>query len=575
MCINALSKGFAASKRSLSGDGCNGYSTFVITTGAFNEGMIREHVNVDSLSECASKCRALASGCQAANFVHQSAEEKPLCVLYQAIPSDLSRGQRISHDSNTLFAIERICLPIQSSALAGSECHNDWWFERVPNKQIAVASLFTLSTLVNLSIEECLSECSKRAHTCKSVQYTKTSKQCSLLSASRATAGQPNGIFISAFDADIYENGCFQWPLVGSRAKCTFRTGYGLAVPALYDERRANVASSQQCQQFCSLSSAHLCTAYAFDTLGRVCYLIHTGNSMEERRVFMQRSMVKDRIRLGRLENCVEFRMNCEAQHMRVDVQILKLVNGEVTSVNDPNRCRVRMINSWTSTLKIPYNGCGTELKDQSSFVNHVAFRPISNSTFDYVRRAKLVCNTPREKESSHNYSLRIASIPVGQAKIVDVTGRAGPRQKEPFRLVVLNQRFKPTSNAVAGDHGFLEVQWHSLHDVAPQKFRVTDLIATDLRSGNDLLLYDNQGCAVHPKLASDFEVIDRYKLRAKISFFAFPETNRVFYKGHVEACYDNCAHLKSGCTRAAKGTSDNKSDLHNAVVRRFNLTTS
>ncbi|CDW55860.1 PAN 1 domain containing protein [Trichuris trichiura] len=303
------------------------------------------------------------------------------------------------------------------SALGESECLHDWWFERIPNKQIAVASLFTLSAIVGRSVEECLSECAKRAHTCKSVQYTKTSKECLLLSASRATVSQPNGIFIGASDTDLYENGCSQWPAIASKMKCSFRTGYGLTVPALYDERRTEVASSQQCQQLCLSSSRHLCTAYAYVTTSRVCYLIHTGDSMEERRVFMQRSTMRDQVHLGRLENwhnafvfkcsqlIIVVRMNCEAQHMRVDVEILKLVNGEVTSVKDPNRCRIRMINSWTATS--------------------MAFR-----TRYKVASCKFIC-------------IFASSLSL---------------------------------------------------DMAPQKFRVTDLVATDLRSGNDLLLYDNNG---------------------------------------------------------------------------------
>ncbi|KHJ40310.1 hypothetical protein D918_09616 [Trichuris suis] len=50
--------------------------------------------------------------------------------------------------------------------------------------------------------------------------------------------------------------------------------------------------------------------------------------------------------------------------------------------------------------------------------------------------------------------------------KITDVIGHAGPRQKEPFKLVILNERLQPTSNAKAGEHGFLEVQWHSVQGI-------------------------------------------------------------------------------------------------------------
>lgn len=50
--------------------------------------------------------------------------------------------------------------------------------------------------------------------------------------------------------------------------------------------------------------------------------------------------------------------------------------------------------------------------------------------------------------------------------------------------------------------------------------------------------------CPVNPELVGEFETISKGTLRAKLQFFGFSETAKVYYKGDVRPCLGDCSRI-------------------------------
>ena len=73
---------------------------------------------------------------------------------------------------------------------------------------------------------------------------------------------------------------------------------------------------------------------------------------------------------------------------------------------------------------------------------------------------------------------------------------------------------------------------------------QATDIFATDPYGANQIQLYDSDGCPMNQKVGA-LERPDRSKIRAKIEFFGFPDAERVYYKGLVKPCLEECEPVR------------------------------
>ncbi|XP_003374799.1 protein dyf-8 [Trichinella spiralis] len=437
----------------------------------------------------------MANQCRAISLTHQNTNRPPLCTLFEALNKDYPWNEQMNRNSSSLYSAEKLCLPIRQTTNAFADCEGSWHFQRIANKQAIGSSLFNINMLTGYSAEECLAEL-----TC---QFEET-------------------------------------------------THYG--IPILYDERTPNIESTEQCKKLCLTSKKHLCSAYMFNPRLKVCHLSHTGVDLEpqqQQQQLFHHTNVYDNVVLGRLENCIELKMTCKLKSMHIYMTSLKMIDeGKLYSLQESNKnSKTTLRNSWTASLEIPYEKCATDNNDSQSktYQNMVAFSRTyeTGENHKYDRRVNLMCKSNAQEENSKlNVKLRVLAPPnpLNDQKIFNIKGKNVNENTHPFKLTIVDKNYRPVKNVQAGDTGYLEVEYNSdgAHRI-PDDFRIVDFIATDLREGNDLILFNQHGCNIQPSLVGKFVPVNKQTKRSRIVFFAFPETKRVYYKGHVEACYENC----------------------------------
>ncbi|KRX54729.1 Protein dyf-8 [Trichinella sp. T9] len=474
---------------------CRGKSIFVINAGTYSSGAILRISAANSLDDCIHLCNSMANQCRAISLTHQNTNRPPLCTLFEALNKDYPWNEQMNTNSSSLYSAEKLCLPIRQTTNAFADCEGSWHFQRIANKQAIGSSLFNINMLTGYSAEECLAEL-----TC---QFEET-------------------------------------------------TQYG--IPILYDERTPNIESTEQCKKLCLTSKKHLCSAYMFNRRLKVCHLSHTGVDLEpqqQQQQLFHHTNVYDNVVLGRLENCIELKMTCKLKSMHIYMTSLKMIDeGKLYSLQEPNKnSKTTLRNSWTASLEIPYEKCATDNNDSQSktYRNMVAFSRTyeTGENHKYDRRVNLMCKSNAQEENSElNVKLRVLPPPnpLNDQKIFNIKGKNVNENTHPFKLTIVDKNYRPVKNVQAGDTGYLEVEYNSdgAHRI-PDDFRIVDFIATDLREGNDLILFNQHGCNIQPSLVGKFVSVNKQTKRSRIVFFAFPETKRVYYKGHVEACYENC----------------------------------
>ncbi|KRY13746.1 Protein dyf-8 [Trichinella patagoniensis] len=489
---------------------CRGKSIFVINAGTYSSGAILRISAANSLDDCIHLCNSMANQCRAISLTHQNTNRPPLCTLFEALNKDYPWNEQMNTNSSSLYSAEKLCLPIRQTTNAFADCEGSWHFQRIANKQAIGSSLFNINMLTGYSAEECLAEFPRNRVTC---QFEET-------------------------------------------------THYG--IPILYDERTPNIESTEQCKKLCLTSKKHLCSAYMFNRRLKVCHLSHTGVDLEPQQQQQQQQQlfhhtnVYDNVVLGRLENCIELKMTCKLKSMHIYMTSLKMIDeGKLYSLQEPNKnSKTTLRNSWTASLEIPYEKCATDNNDSQSktYQNMVAFSRTyeTGENHKYDRRVNLMCKSNAQEENSKlNVKLRVLPPPnpLNDQKIFNIKGKNVNENTHPFKLTIVDKNYRPVKNVQAGDTGYLEVEYNSdgAHRI-PDDFRIVDFIATDLREGNDLILFNQHGCNIQPSLVGKFVPVNKQTKRSRIVFFAFPETKRVYYKGHVEACYENCNQWENDC---------------------------
>ncbi|KRZ05996.1 Protein dyf-8 [Trichinella zimbabwensis] len=498
----------------------------------------------------------MSNQCRAVSLTHQNTNRPPLCTLFEAINKDCPWNEQMNKNASSLYSAEKLCLPIRQTANAFADCEGSWHFQRIADKQTIGSSLFIINMLTGYSAEECLAECVKLNHICRAVQYHKPTKQCSLLSINRQVVHKANRFFTDAHQTIIYENSCFKpgkWftSVPRNQVTCQFEETTHYGIPILYDERTPNIESSEQCKKLCLTSKKHLCSAYMFNRRLKVCHLSHTGVDLQpQQQRLLHHTNVYDNVVLGHLENCIELKMTCKLKSMHIHMTSLRMIDeGKLYSLQEPNKnSKTTLRNSWTASLEIPYEKCATNIDDSQSktYQNTVVFSRTyeTGENHKYDRKVNLVCKSNAQEENSKlNVKLRVLPPPnpLNDQKIFNIKGNMN-ENTHPFKLTIVDKNYRPVKNVQAGDTGYLEVQYNSdgAHRM-PDDFRIVDFIATDLREGNDLLLFNQHGCNTQPSLVGKFFPVNKQTKRSRIVFFAFPETKRVYYKGQVEACYENC----------------------------------
>ncbi|KRX21841.1 Protein dyf-8 [Trichinella nelsoni] len=485
---------------------CRGKNIFVINAGTYSSGAILRISAANSLDDCINLCNSMANQCRAISLTHQNTNRPPLCTLFEALNKDYPWNEQMNTNSSSLYSAEKLCLPIRQTTNAFADCEGSWHFQRIANKQAIGSSLFNINMLTGYSAEECLAEFPRNRVTC---QFEET-------------------------------------------------THYG--IPILYDERTPNIESTEQCKKLCLTSKKHLCSAYMFNQRLKVCHLSHTGVDLEpqQQQQLFHHTNVYDNVVLGRLENCIELKMTCKLKSMHIYMTSLKMIDeGKLYSLQDPNKnSKTTLRNSWTASLDIPYEKCATDNNDSQSkiYQNMVAFSRTyeTGENHKYDRRVNLMCKSNAQEENSKlNVKLRVLPPPnpLNDQKIFNIKGKNVNENTHPFKLTIVDKNYRPVKNVQAGDTGYLEVEYNSdgAHRI-PDDFRIVDFIATDLREGNDLILFNQHGCNIQPSLVGTFVPVNKQTKRSRIVFFAFPETKRVYYKGHVEACYENCNQWENDC---------------------------
>ncbi|KRZ90368.1 Protein dyf-8 [Trichinella sp. T8] len=486
---------------------CRGKSIFVINAGTYSSGAILRISAANSLDDCIHLCNSMANQCRAISLTHQNTNRPPLCTLFEALNKDYPWNEQMNTNSSSLYSAEKLCLPIRQTTNAFADCEGSWHFQRIANKQAIGSSLFNINMLTGYSAEECLAEFPRNQVTC---QFEET-------------------------------------------------THYG--IPILYDERTPNIESTEQCKKLCLTSKKHLCSAYMFNRRLKVCHLSHTGVDLEpqqQQQQLFHHTNVYDNVVLGHLENCIELKMTCKLKSMHIYMTSLKMIDeGKLYSLQEPNKnSKTTLRNSWTASLEIPYEKCATDNNDSQSktYRNMVAFSRTyeTGENHKYDRRVNLMCKSNAQEENSKlNVKLRVLPPPnpLNDQKIFNIKGKNVNENTHPFKLTIVDKNYRPVKNVQAGDTGYLEVEYNSdgAHRI-PDDFRIVDFIATDLREGNDLILFNQHGCNIQPSLVGKFVPVNKQTKRSRIVFFAFPETKRVYYKGHVEACYENCNQWENDC---------------------------
>ncbi|KRY75030.1 Protein dyf-8 [Trichinella pseudospiralis] len=463
---------------------CRGKSIFVINAGTYSSGAILRISAANSLDDCINLCNSMSNQCRAVSLTHQNTNRPPLCTLFEAINKDCPWNEQMNKNASSLYSAEKFCLPIRQTANAFADCEGSWHFQQIANKQAIGSSLFIINMLTGYSAEECLAECFEET------------------------------------------------------------THYG--IPILYDERTPNIESSEQCQKLCLTSKNHLCSAYMFNRRLKVCHLSHTGVDLQpqQQQQLLHHTNSYDGVVLGRLENCIELKMTCKLKSMHIHMTSLKMIDeGKLYSLQQSNKnSKTTLRNSWTASLEIPYEKCATNVDDSQSrtYLNTVAFSRTYETAENhkYDRRVNLVCKSNAQEENSKlNVKLRVLPPPnpLNDQKIFNIKGNMN-ENKHPFKLTITSEERSSWRHWISGTHRM------------PDDFRIVDFIATDLREGNDLLLFNQHGCNTQPSLVGKFFPVNKQMKRSKIVFFAFPETKRVYYKGHVEACYKNCDQWENEC---------------------------
>ncbi|KRZ60731.1 Protein dyf-8 [Trichinella nativa] len=512
---------------------CRGKSIFVINAGTYSSGAILRISAVNSLDDCIHLCNSMANQCRAISLTHQNTNRPPLCTLFEALNKDYPWNEQMNTNSSSLYSAEKLCLPIRQTTNAFADCEGSWHFQRIANKQAIGSSLFNINMLTGYSAEECLAEFPRNQVTC---QFEET-------------------------------------------------THYG--IPILYDERTPNIESTEQCKKLCLTSKKHLCSAYMFNRRLKVCHLSHTGVDLEpqqQQQQLFHHTNVYDNVVLGRLENCIELKMTCKLKSMHIYMTSLKMIDeGKLYSLQEPNKnSKTTLRNSWTASLEIPYEKCATDNNNSQSktYRNMVAFSRTyeTGENHKYDRRVNLMCKSNAQEENSKlNVKLRVLPPPnpLNDQKIFNIKGKNVNENTHPFKLTIVDKNYRPVKNVQAGDTGYLEVEYNSdgAHRI-PDDFRIVDFIATDLREGNDLILFNQHGCNIQPSLVGKFVSVNKQTKRSRIVFFAFPETKRVYYKGHVEACYENCNQWENDC-RHNNEQKTNSSKKEKRDVKIFKISSS
>ncbi|KRX82482.1 Protein dyf-8 [Trichinella sp. T6] len=512
---------------------CRGKSIFVINAGTYSSGAILRISAVNSLDDCIHLCNSMANQCRAISLTHQNTNRPPLCTLFEALNKDYPWNEQMNTNSSSLYSAEKLCLPIRQTTNAFADCEGSWHFQRIANKQAIGSSLFNINMLTGYSAEECLAEFPRNQVTC---QFEET-------------------------------------------------TQYG--IPILYDERTPNIESTEQCKKLCLTSKKHLCSAYMFNRRLKVCHLSHTGVDLEpqqQQQQLFHHTNVYDNVVLGRLENCIELKMTCKLKSMHIYMTSLKMIDeGKLYSLQEPNKnSKTTLRNSWTASLEIPYEKCATDNNNSQSktYQNMVAFSRTyeTGENHKYDRRVNLMCKSNAQEENSKlNVKLRVLPPPnpLNDQKIFNIKGKNVNENTHPFKLTIVDKNYRPVKNVQAGDTGYLEVEYNSdgAHRI-PDDFRIVDFIATDLREGNDLILFNQHGCNIQPSLVGKFVSVNKQTKRSRIVFFAFPETKRVYYKGHVEACYENCNQWENDC-RHNNEQKTNSSRKEKRDVKIFKISSS
>ncbi|VDP05707.1 unnamed protein product [Soboliphyme baturini] len=517
-------------------------------------GVVYRNLTADSLERCLLHCRHEGRNCRSVGFCPYVGLQQPLCVLYEASREENGSVHDLDHYQRCYLA-QKTCLPT-ANILANRICDQPWAFERRPGKRLKsrwfVASPPARATRI-VSKEQCLAECALMRGICRAVQLRPSSPStCDILTISWTAVSDPREYFADGDgDTDLYENSCFRWPVLDEKS-CTFEIGsqeYD-ASSVLFDERHMDVRSANDCHRLCLNRRNVLCVWYGYAERPRICYLAHddqrsSSSALDYFPWRMHRPPHDSSLILtGRLLNCVEFTLACTERAMSVNANSLKLLNGHLLSVFDDEKCRTEIRNAWNASLSMPYKECGTVRETTGHYMNIVELKHIGSQVVTASdRRVKLLCQMDPGTQQRLNYHVKVQPDNLSQ-KVRVISSEDSRSSSGRFELSILDEALNPTSLVNTGDEGYLEVKFISPFR-KQASFKVTDLTATDLKEGNDLVLYDERGsvnkCSVHKDLVGEFVRVDDETMRSRIKFFAFPDSNRVYYKGRVKPCLENC----------------------------------
>ncbi|XP_014665192.1 PREDICTED: uncharacterized protein LOC106807390 [Priapulus caudatus] len=257
----------------------------------------------------------------------------------------------------------------------------------------------------------------------------------------------------------------------------------------------------------------------------------------------------------NKIENQVnDIQVQCDTnnRYMQVTLKFNKYFNGRVYTRGffEAEKCQVYGSGHDVVEFHFPIDGCGTEeiqedgygVKGSTRFQNVIVVMMTKDlailEAWDRAYKVSCLFEAPEPKQMSAGINLPTLSatpVPEQQIRVPDVR----------IKVVEGKDIMAPSSNGlVVGDYGTLVVL---LDDNSNYDIFVSSCVAHDGYGKYEVLLIDDSGCAIVPKIIEQLQKVrighsqEQTVMFAHFHAFKFPDKQNVYFTCNVQLCQTEC----------------------------------
>ncbi|KJH51856.1 PAN domain protein [Dictyocaulus viviparus] len=409
-------------------------------------------------------------------------------------------------------------------------------FEKFVNLEV-IANEIILDSITTEFVETCLTKCHQSAE-CRAVEFGHRNKSCTLLRASPNTVYNLRKNFAYSDDMDIYENNCHEVSM--STSKCSFMRLTSAGFTDVYDKVLSNVDDVEECEIFCieETKLSDPCRSYTYNTSSRFCYLSHQDGRSAGRSPLSNRnpSLIH-----GTLDDCIDFSMSTsKCSFMRLTSAGFTDVYDKVLSnVDDVEECEMFCIEE--TKLSDPCRSYTYNTSSRFCYLSHQDGRsagrsPLSNRNPSLIHGTLDDCIDFALKCRNNELEIHGSSMRLFRMNNILYATKKSPQPR--YTLRVLNSDGIETDVVRAGEQGWLSL---IINEGAASHIFVSNLIARDINTKNNLVLIGDDGCVSHSSIIGISRVSSE-EILYKINFGGFQKQAQLIYQALVETCTIDCS---------------------------------